>query len=171
VVLLSACGGTSSGAPPAVSTPVATTSTPAPTTSAAPSSSAEPVTAEGECSYLDTAFVQETVGQRIERTTYTTTSHESLPGCTFYRPDGEPAVDVAVTAYPTVVEAQNAAIMRGTAAADPVDDLADGGVILVGSDSTALAVTSGRTLLVVTINQASSLEARAIAAEVVPLLG
>ncbi len=115
--------------------------------------------------------MQETVGQHIERTTYTTTSHELVPSCTFYRPDGEPAADVAVTAYPTMVEAQNAAISRGTSAADPVDDVADGGVVLVAEGSTVLAVTSGRTLLVVTINQASSLEAREIAAEVAPLLG
>lgn len=140
-------------------------------TSRASSTAPQLATAEGECPYLDTAFVQETVGQHIERTTYTTTSHELVPSCTFYRPDGEPAADVAVTAYPTMVEAQNAAISRGTPAAAPVDDVADGGVVLVTEGSTVLAVTSGRTLLVVTINQASSLEAREIAAEVAPLLG
>lgn len=173
VLLLSGCTNAPDSAP-AVTTPTATTSTPAISaarTSAAPTGATQPVTAEGACSYLDTAFVQETVGQRIARTTYTTTSHELLPSCTFYRPDGEPAADVALTAFPTVLEARNAAITRGTTAANPVDDVADGGVVLVTEGSTVLAVTSGRILLVVTINQASSLEAQAIAAEVAPLLG
>lgn len=111
------------------------------------------------------------MGQHIERTTYTTTSHETLPGCTFYRPDGEPAADIAVTAYDTPVEAQTVAVELGTAAANPVDDLADGGVVLVSADRTVLAVSSANTLLVVTINQASSLEARVIAEQVTPLLG
>ncbi|MBA2389506.1 MAG: DUF2020 domain-containing protein, partial [Geodermatophilaceae bacterium] len=122
------------------------------------------------CRYLETGFVEQTVGQRIARTTYTSTSHELLPGCTFYRPDGEPAADVAVTAFSTAVEAQTAAIALGTAAANRVDDIADGGVVLVTTDRTLLAITSGSTLLVVTINQASSLGARTIAAEVAPLL-
>lgn len=150
-----------------------TTSSPATTTTAiVPTTTApqEPVTAEGECYYLETSFVEQTVGQHIERTTYTTSSHELIPSCTFYRPDGDPAADVAVTAFPTALEAQNAAIRTGTPAADPVDGLADGGIVLVTPDRTVLAVTSGPILLVVTINQASSLEARAIAAEVAPLL-
>lgn len=140
---------------------------PSPTATTTPT----PVTADGDCFYLDTGFVEATVGQRIERTTYTTTSHESLPGCTFYRSDGEPAADVAITTYDSAVQAQIAAVDLGTAAANPIDDIADGGVVTVSVERTVLAVTSGSTLLVVTINQASSLEARAIAAEVAPLLG
>lgn len=110
------------------------------------------------------------MGQRIARTTYTTTSHELLPGCTFYRPDGDPAVDVEVTHFPTAVEAQTAAIELGTPAANPVDDIGDGGVVLVTEDDALLAVTVQRTLLVVRINQASSLQARALAAVVAPKL-
>lgn len=175
VLLLAACtqgaepGRATSTAPPPTATldPSSPTGTPEPTTDPP----AEPVTTEGDCRYLETEFVEQTVGQRITRTTYTSTSHELLPGCTFYRPDGDPAVDVAVTGFPSEVEAQTAAIEQGTAAANPVDDIADGGVVLVDTERAVLAVTSGRTLLVVTINQASSLEARAIAEQVAPLLG
>jgi len=152
----------------AVTSPVSTAPpSPSPTATTTPT----PVTADGDCFYLDTGFVEQTVGQRIARTTYTTTSHESLPGCTFYRSDGEPAADVAITTYDSAVQAQIAAVDVGTAAANPIDDIADGGVVTVSVERTVLAVTSGSTLLVVTINQASSLEARAIAAEVAPLLG
>lgn len=168
-LLISACGSA-----PAATEPSAEPTAPAETSSAsrvATSAVPEPVIAEGDCFYLDTGFVEETVGQRISRTTYTSTSHEELPGCTFYRPDGEPAVDVAVTALSTAVQAQNAAVELGTPAAIPVDDIADGGVVLVATEGTVLAVSSGRTLLVVRVNQQSSLEARAIAAEVAPLLG
>lgn len=174
LLLLAACHSASpagGGSPTAVSSSASASTSANPAGSGRPTSAGPPVTAEGDCPYLDTSFVQDTVGQRIERTTTTSTSHEQLPSCTFYRSDGDPAAGVAVTAYPTEVEAQNAAIRQGTAAANPVDDLADGGVVLVGTDSTVLAVTSGRTLLVVSINQASSLEARAIAAQVTPLLG
>lgn len=171
-IVLAIAGCSTASAPVDTSTPTVTssprTTTPGMDGSPAP---AEPVTTEGDCRYLETEFVEQTVGQRITRTTYTSTSHELLPGCTFYRPDGDPAVDIAVTDFPTEVEAQTAAIARGTAAANPVDDIADGGVVLVDAERAVLAVTSGRTLLVVTINQASSLEARAIAAQVAPLLG
>lgn len=166
VLLLSGCQGAAE--PP----PVATSPQPpaqSSTTTAAPTPT--PVTSEGDCPYLDTGFVEQTVGQRIERRTYTTTSHELIPSCTFFRPDGEPAVSVVVTAHPTARQAQSAALDIGTAAASPVEDIADGGVVLVEPDRTVLAVTSGRCLLVVSLNQASSLEARAIAAEVAPVLG
>jgi len=128
------------------------------------------VTIEGSCPYLETGVVQETVGQHIERTTVTSTSHEVLPGCSFFRPDGDPAAVVEVTELASAAAAQTAAIELGTAAANPVDDIADGGVVLVSTEQTVLAVSSGGVLLVVTINQASSLEARALAEIVAPLL-
>ena len=158
--------GTSTAIPPdpgsAPSSPAGTSPPTQPTS--------EPVTTDGDCRYLETTFVEQTVGQRIARTTYTATSHELLPGCTFYRPDGDPAVDITVTAFPTAVEAQTAAIGLGTPAANPVDDVGDGGVVLVTEDAAVLAVTVDATLLVVTVNQASSLQARALAVLVAPLL-
>ncbi len=169
-VLLAGCQATRSA--PAASVPAAPTGTSSaagPTSTARPTPSAvsaAPSPVEGDCPYLDAGFVQDTVGQHIDRTTVTATSHESLPTCTFYRPDGDPAAEVALTELATAVAAQTAAIRIGTPAADPVDGIADGGVVLASPGQTVLAVSSGSTLLVVTINQESSLEARAIAAQV-----
>ena len=179
LLLLAGCGGGTPTAPltapPTVSGGAATVTsagptTGAPTSPAATTTAPEPVVADEPCPYLDTGFVQDTVGQHIARTTVTSTSHETLPGCSFFRPDGEPAAAVEVTELGTAAAAQTAAIELGTPKADPVDGIGDGGVVLVSTDGTVLAVSSGSVLLVVRINQASSLEARALAARVAPQL-
>ena len=57
---------------------------------------------------------------------------------------------------------QNLAAIGGRAA-NPVNGLADGGVVAVTADGAVLAVSKGRTLVVVRINQRSSLEAKELA--------
>lgn len=163
-----------SGASTAAGTTAAGTSAPGsappPTTGAPGSGGPEGVAVDGPCPYLETDFVEQTVGQMIERSTYTTVNPDLPPDCAFYRPDGDPAVVVELTQYAGPAEAQTAAVELGTADADPVDDVGDGGVVLVGEDDAVLAVSVEATLLVVRINQASSLEARALADVVAALL-
>lgn len=144
----------------------ATSSAPPPETGAPGSGGPEGVAVDGPCPYLETDFVEQTVGQMIERSTYTTVNPDLPPDCAFYRPDGDPAATVELTRYAGPAEAQTAAIELGTADADPVDDVGDGGLVLVGEDDAVLAVSVEATLLVIRINQASSLEARALAAVV-----
>lgn len=172
VLLLSACAG---GTPTAGTAPATSLGSTSPSTAAsgqpARPSPPAPVTVDGPCPYLDTGFVQETVGQHIARTTYTTTGPDLPPGCAFYRPDGGVAATIEISSYADPVQAQTAAIELGGAGANPVDDIADGGVVVVPPDQTVLAVSGGAMLLVVTINQESSLEARALAGAVAPLLG
>jgi len=114
---------------------------------------------------VDADSVAGVVGQHISHATVTPTRPH--PGCSFYRPNGERAVDVAVSMLPGPVQAQNEAISIGGRAAGPVDGLGDGGVVAVTADGAVLAVSKGRTLLVIRINQRSSLEAKEIARYVV----
>jgi hypothetical protein len=85
------------------------------------------------------------------------------PGCTFYRPNGEAAADIAVSVLASPTAAQAKAIAVGGKAANPVNGLGDGGVVAITDDGAVLAVSTGRTLVVVRINQRISLEAKEIA--------
>lgn len=147
----------------AVGTPTrATTSAkPKPTqTSAAPA-----VTRDGPCPYFDADFAEQTVGQHMSRSTITTTSPN--PGCTFYRPDGGKAIDVQVSSVDSAVVAQQKAIDTVGANANPVNGIGDGGVVAIVSDGARIAVSKGKVLVVVWINQQVSLQARDIAAAVI----
>jgi hypothetical protein len=115
----------------------------------------------GRCPYTDAETIAGTVGQHIGRTTVTPT--QPYPGCSFYRPNGELAVGVAVSVLPSAVQAQARAIAVGGQAANPVVGIGDGGVVRVGGDGAVLAVSQSRALIVVRINQRSSLEAKEIA--------
>ncbi|SDP26292.1 Protein of unknown function [Klenkia soli] len=167
-VLLAACSSpTPPVDPPASTTAATTTSAPAPTTTAAPTT-AEPVTTEQDCPYLATAQVEDVVGQKTPTVTTTGVPGGPPPGCTFAKPDGEPALTVEITQAADPIAARTAAVERvagigGTA----VDDIADGGGIAVGTDQTVLAVADGTLVVVVTVNQESSLQAREIAQAVV----
>lgn len=169
VLLLAGCGGGTEDAAPAgpSATPPATSSaSPAPATTTAPPS-AEPVTTEADCPYLDTAFVEDTVGQRTPTVTTTGVPGGPPPTCTFDKPDGEPALVVEISQAADATAAQTAAVERvaplgGTA----VRDIGDGGGIAVGPQ-TVLAVADGTLVVVVTVNQESSLQAREIAQTVV----
>jgi hypothetical protein len=108
------------------------------------------------------------VGQHISRTTVTrTTPH---PGCAFYRPDAEKAADVAVSVLPSVTAARTQAIRLPGPDANPVDSVGDGGAVAITGDGAVLAVSTGRTLVVVRINQRISLEAVELAKLVVARL-
>ncbi|SSC23655.1 Protein with domain of unknown function DUF2020, partial [Klenkia terrae] len=129
---------------------------------------AEPVTTKQDCPYLDTAFVQDTVGQQTPTVTTTGVPGGPPPGCTFAKPNGEPALTVEITQAADGVAARTAAVERvagigGTA----VTDIADGGGIAVGTGQTVLAVADGTLVVVVTVNQESSLQAREITQTVV----
>jgi hypothetical protein len=114
---------------------------------------------------MDTDSVAGIVGQHISRTTVTPTRPH--PGCSFHRANGERAVGVVVSVLPGPIQAQNKAISIGGPAANPVDGLGDGGVVAVTADGAVLAVSKGRMLVVVRINQRSSLEAKEIAGHVI----
>jgi hypothetical protein len=93
------------------------------------------------------------------------------PGCSFYRPNGEPAAGVTVSVLPGPIQAQSEAIAIGGQAANPVTGIGDGGVVRVTGEGAVLAVSRSRTLVVVRINQRSSLEAKELARYVLARLG
>ncbi|MEI4271662.1 DUF2020 domain-containing protein [Klenkia sp. LSe6-5] len=176
-LVLAACGGPGDDSPAgtAPATPAATASPPdaASPTGAAPSSPppattpVEPVTTEQDCPYLDTAFVQDTVGQQTPTVTTTGVPGGPPPGCTFAKPNGEAALTVEITQAADAVSARTAAVERVAAiGGTAVDDIGDGGGVAVGQP-TVLAVADGLLVVVVTINQQSSLQAREIAQAVV----
>lgn len=151
---------------PRTTVSTAPTTTPTKTTAPAPT----PVTVDGPCPYLDGALVEETVGQRLGRTSYTTKLSGQPPDCTFHRADGDVAVRVEIGVYAGPVEAQLAAVELVEPDFEGVDGLGDTAVVAV-DDDTVLAVVTGATLLTVRLNQPSSLQARALAAAVLPTLG
>jgi hypothetical protein len=105
------------------------------------------------------------IGQHLDRTTVTTTTPH--PGCAFYRPDAEKAAEVAVSVLPSAAAARAQAIRLGGHAANPVDDVADGGTVTISDAGAVLAVSKGAALVVVRINQRISLEAIELARLVV----
>lgn len=168
-LVLAACGGSPAPeAPPATPTSVSTSSAPpVQTTAPASTSAAEPVTTEQDCPYLDTTAVEDVVGQKTPTVTTTGVAGGPPPSCTFTKPNGEAALTVEISQAADSVAARTAAVERvagigGTA----VTDIADGGGIAVGQP-TVLAVAKGTLVVVVTINQESSLQAREIAQAVV----
>jgi UPF0176 protein len=132
-------------------------------------STVAPMPVDGHCPYLDARTVAGTVGQHIARTTVTRT--KPYPGCFFYRPNGELAVEVAVSVLGDSTQAQAKAVAIGGGAANPVNGIADGGVVTVTAGGAVLAISKGRTLIVVTINQRSSLEAKEVARSVAGRIG
>jgi hypothetical protein len=169
-LLLAGCDSAGQQAAPAPSAPAAPTRTPPapPTPAMTPTRTPPPVTVDAPCPYADAATVMDIVGQHIARTTVTrTTPH---PGCAFYRPDGEKAADVAASVLATPTAAQTEAIRLTGAGANPVDSVGDGGTVAITGDGAVLAVSKGRALVVVRINQRISLEAIELAKLVVATL-
>jgi UPF0176 protein len=152
--LLAGCG--SAGQQAAAPVPTRTVS-PTRTPAAAPTRTRAPVTVDAPCPYADAATVMDLVGQHIARTTVTATRPH--PGCAFYRPNGEKAADLAVSVLASAAAAQTEAIQLTGPGANPVDSVADGGTVAITGDGAVLAVSKGRALVVVRINQHSSLEA------------
>ncbi|MDQ3716716.1 MAG: DUF2020 domain-containing protein [Actinomycetota bacterium] len=139
-------------------------------TSPTPPPPRPPVVAEGPCPYLEQGFVEETIGQRLERVETITVDGQPAPDCIFYRPDETVAVSIDLTPYVDPVAAQNAALALVTPAAQPVTDLGDYGGILISERQTLLAVTTGPLLVALTSNQESSLQARELGATVLAAL-
>jgi hypothetical protein len=109
----------------------------------------------------------DTVGQHLDRTTVTRT--RPYAGCAYYRFNGEKAVDIRVSVLPTAAAARARAVGLPGAAANPAE-VADGGAVAITADGAVLAVSKGRALVVVRINQRSSLEAVEIARFVVAVI-
>ncbi|SDG85782.1 DUF2020 domain-containing protein [Klenkia brasiliensis] len=168
--MLAGCGGGTDGAgstTPATTPPASSPSAAPTTTAPAPTTAAEPVTTEADCPYLDTAYVEGTVGQRTPTVTTTGVPGGPPPTCTFDKPNGEPALVVEISQAADPVAAQTAAVERVAAlGGTAVRDIGDGGGIAVGPQ-TVLAVADGSLVVVVTVNQESSLQAREIARTVV----
>ena len=124
---------------------------------------ARPVTHDGACPYLATDFVMQTVGQHLARTTVTTVTTAVPASCAFYRPDGALAAKVDGAQFASAAEA--AAKVRSVtgAGANGVSDVGDGGAVAITNDGAVLAASRGDTVLVITINQQSSLEATELA--------
>jgi Domain of unknown function (DUF2020) len=174
-LLLAGCdtAGQDSAAPvPTTAAPsTAATITPSarPTRSAAPPlRTPPPVTLDAPCPYADVPTVMDIVGQHIARTTVTTTTPH--PGCAFYRPNAEKAADIAVSVLPTAAAARARAVGLPGPSANPVDSVADGGAVAITGDGALLAVSKGRAVVVVRINQRVSLEAIELAKLVVAKL-
>lgn len=166
-------GGCAPSADDGAATPAAptTTATVAPRTTAArpaPKPTPKPVTVDAPCPYADAGTIAGTVGQRISRTTVTRTRPHV--GCGFYRPSGEKAADIAVSVLASPAAAQARATAIAGAAANPVDDVGDGGAVTITDTGAVLGVSKGRALVVVRINQRISLEAVEIARMVVAKL-
>lgn len=146
---------------------------PSATPPATPTATPPATPVPGPCPYLDTALVADTVGQHIQSTT--TTTGEPLPGCSFLRSDGALAVDISVfdAGDPTAARfAVDEVISEG---ALPVVSAAkggvgDGGVVLVDPTRTTLTISAGSVVVLVELNQPSSLEAVTLARELVAAL-
>jgi Domain of unknown function (DUF2020) len=169
-LLLVGCdtAGQGSAAPTPTTTKVSTRPVPRTVPPATPSRTPPPVTVDGPCPYAGATTVMDIVGQHIARTTVTKTAPH--PGCTFYRPDGEKAAEVAVSVLASDTAAQTEAIRLTGPSANPVDSVADGGTVAITADGAVLAVSKGRALVVVRINQRISLEAVELAKLVVATL-
>lgn len=124
-----------------------------------------PAEVEAPCPYADAETIAGTVGQRIYRITVTRTT--PYPGCGFYRGNDEKAVDIAVSALPEATTARARAVALPGRSADPVDGVGDGGAVAVTDAGCVLAVSTGRALVVVRVNQHVPLEAVEIAKLVV----
>jgi hypothetical protein len=172
-ILLAGCDtATQDSAAPVPTIAATTTTAPAkpparpPVTPKPTASKARPaVTVDGPCPYADRDTVMDIIGQHLFRTTVTSTTPH--PGCAFYRPNAEKAAEIAVSVLPTAAAAQARAITLPGKGANPVQTVADGGTVAITATGAVLAVSNGKALVVVRINQRISLEAVEIAKLVV----
>lgn len=156
----------------APTTSAAAATTPTTPTTPTPPPPPQPVTTVAPCPYLDQGYVEQTVGQKVGTVEVTTTEPPvtPLPGCTFYALNDEPAVAVVTEQHPSPVEAQTAALAKVGEAGNPVTTVADGGAVLAANGQTICAVSKGTAVVVITINQESSLEGEEIAGTVADLI-
>lgn len=129
-----------------------------------PQVSVEQVTVEEPCPYLDADFVSDTVGQRVGKVLVTTSTPPvgPLPKCEFQRWDAEASaiIDTLTIEEGAGLEKALELVPGGNPAG-----AGEGGSVLVqqGQARTDLAAFSGTTMVIVTINQESSLEANELA--------
>lgn len=168
IVLAAACSAQSESGEAGPVTPTTTEVTSAAPAEAAPPPVVEP-TEEGPCPYLDTAFVEETNGQRVADIKIST---DDTPACYFYRPDGsvqlaiqiysgDPAVAKAFVDQVAPVDTSNPAELTGgwAGGAQPTDD---GAVYAVAKEATAVVVVT---------NQEQTIKAKIVAQEAISALG
>lgn len=163
LLALSACGSSDDDGDDQAQDPTPSQSSPAgsPTPSPPPTAAPPIRTTDGPCPYVDLDTVTNTVGQRLVRSTVTSTSPR--PSCTFYRPDEKPAASIGLSVHKDAPTAQTAALKQVGANANPVSGLGDFSVGAVTEDGAVVATTFGTTLIVVTINQQSTLQAKELA--------
>jgi hypothetical protein len=145
----------------------ASTTAPRPATPTTPTRGATTVpvvTRDGACPYFSTLFAEQTIGQHLARSTVTTT--RPYPGCTLYRPDGGKAIEIQIRLYPTALRAQQSAVTLLGASANPTA-VGDRATVLIVADGARLVASKARYLVVVFINQQSSLQAHDVAAAVI----
>ena len=172
-LLAAGCGGGTdqpAAAPTTTAAPATTPAAPTPTTPRATPPATPPRTppagtVDGACPYADRDTIAGIVGQRIARSTVTAT--RPYVGCAFHRAGGEKAADVAVQVLPDARAALARALAVAGPTANPVDTVGDGGAVAVTDGGALLAVSSGPAVVVVRINQRSSLAAAEIARLVV----
>ena len=133
---------------------------------------AQAATVPGPCPYLEQELVEGIVGQKISAVLVTTTTPQTgpLPKCEFQRSSGEPA---ATTDTLTIKAGEGLAkSLELVPGGNPVS-AGEGGSVIVhqGQDRTDLVAFSGTTLVSVTINQESSLEATDLAETVLAAAG
>lgn len=143
---------------------------PSSSASAAPAAPAAPVTTvtTQPCPYLDISFVENAVGQKTPTVQVTTITPAPgpLPQCVFTRPDKTPAVTISSATAADAAAAKQQALAYAPGG-NPVT-AGEGGAVLVkqGQNNTLLATYRGMTVVFVSINQESSLEATEIATQV-----
>lgn len=168
ITLLAGCAADSSGSadPTPSEDPIVATSPAPPPEPSAPVPVAS--TVEADCPYLEVGLVQDTVGQKTPTVLVTTTEPAigPLPTCEFRKPNDEPAALVETATASTTNEAQQLAL--GFAPGGNPVAAGDGGSVLVkkGEAQTVLGAWRGMTVVYVTINQESSLEAVELAKQV-----
>lgn len=137
-----------------------------------PQTPVEEVTVEEPCPYLDADFVSDTVGQRVGKVLVTTSTPPvgPLPKCEFQRWDAEASaiIDTRTIEEGAGLEKALELVPGGNPA-----NAGEGGSVLVqqGQARTDLAAFSGTTMVIITINQESSLEANELAKAVFAAIG
>lgn len=154
-------------AAPSSSPPVSRRRTTTPSRSRTTTAPTPVRTHDGVCPYLSAGFVMDSIGQHLARITL---SNASPPVCAFYRPDGGLAARVEPSHVTSPAAARRAVLRAAGGAANPLPHAGDGGVVSLVADGAVAAASIGTQVVVVTINQRSSLEATEVLTRVLAAL-
>lgn len=163
---LAACG---AGEPTAAPTTTSTATTTTTTAPAGPPPAPRP-TADGQCPYLASSFVQEANGQLVRKVMLS--ADQPNPACFFYANATD--VQLSVWVFEGDAETAKAVVDRAAPVADssPASEPAGwNGGSLVGDAGAVYAVAKDGSAVVVTSNQKQTIKARRIAEQVVANLG